>query len=164
MPSGVGAGEPYALLEAAMQRKKRWGIGQVVFSGREQLAVVRPLDGVLTIAMLNYDAEIRKPEDIKNQFTQARTEVRKLRLAEQLVGEWQNDKFDFGKYRDHYREKVRQAIEAKRKGEKLEPVAEEEPEVINLMDALKQSVARAGGHARGNAAHRRKTAQHRRRA
>ena len=47
LPSGANAAEPYALLAAAMEKKKRWGVGQVVFSGREQLAVVRPLDGVL---------------------------------------------------------------------------------------------------------------------
>lgn len=170
VPSGVAAGEPYALLETAMVRQKRWGIGQVVFSGREQLALVRPLDGVLTMAMLNYDAEIRKPSEIKSQFTQARTEARKLRLAEQLIGEWETEKFNFGSYHDRYREKIKQAIEAKRKGEKLQPADEEEPEVINLMDALKQSVARAGrqaenGHARGKSTHRRKpTRQHRRRA
>lgn len=170
MPSGAGAGEPYALLTAAMERKKRWAVGQVVFSGREQLALVRPVDGVLTMAMLNYDAEIRKPEAIKGEFTQARTETRKLRLAEELVSEWQNDKFDFSSYRDNYREKVKQAIEAKRKGEELAPPEEEPPEVINLMDALKRSVARAGGHAKaaGNgkstATKRKPRANHRRRA
>src|SRR6201995_4494395 len=68
IPSGSGANEPYALLQTAMEKKKRWGVGQVVFSGREQLAVVRPLDGVLTMAMLNYDAEIRKPSEIKSEF------------------------------------------------------------------------------------------------
>ena len=34
--------------QSAMEKKRRWGIGQVVFSGREQLALVRPLEGVLT--------------------------------------------------------------------------------------------------------------------
>src|SRR3954468_9627375 len=82
IPSGAGSNEPYALLEAAMEKKKRWGIGQVVFSGREQLAVIRPFDGVLTMAMLNYDAEIRRPAEIKSEFTRPRTAPNKLRLAE----------------------------------------------------------------------------------
>ena len=60
LPTGANASEPYALLEAAMEKKNRWGIGQVVFSGREQLAIVRPLDGVLTMAMLSYDARDSK--------------------------------------------------------------------------------------------------------
>ena len=71
MPSGNNANEPYTLLEAAMEKMKRWGVGQVVFSGREQLAVVRPTQGVLMMMMLNYDAEIRKPSDIKSEITRA---------------------------------------------------------------------------------------------
>ena len=105
------------------------------------------------MAMLNYDAEIRKPEEIKREFTPARTESRKLKLAEQLVDEWQPGKFDFSKYRDHYREKVKQAIEAKIKGEEIQVPEEEPHEVINLMDALKKSVARAGGEAKSSRSH-----------
>jgi DNA end-binding protein Ku len=145
IPSGNSGAEPYALLETAMERKKRWGVGQVVFSGREQLAVVRPLDGVLTMAMLNYDAEIRKSAEMKTEFTRAQTESRKLRLAEQLIDEWQQRDFKFSRYEDRYQDKLKSAVEAKRKGEAIEAPEEEEPAVINLMDALKQSVARAGG-------------------
>jgi DNA end-binding protein Ku len=151
IPSGASASEPYSLLEAAMEKKGRWGVGQVVFSGREQLAVVRPLDGVLTMAMLNYDAEIRKPSAIKSEFTRAHTTPRKLKLAEELVGKWHEGKFDFSEYKDRYRQKVKQAIEAKEKGVDIEPPEEEEGEVINLMEALQRSVKQVGG--RGAARH-----------
>jgi DNA end-binding protein Ku len=145
IPSGSGANEPYALLEAAMEKKKRWGIGQVVFSGREQLAVIRPHDGVLNMAMLNYDGEIRKPSEIKSEFMRPRTTPSKLRLAEDLIGKWQDGKFDFSAYKDRYREKVKEAIAAKKKGiEITAPEDDEEPEVINLMDALKKSVEGVG--------------------
>jgi DNA end-binding protein Ku len=145
LPSGANSSEPYALLEAAMEKKKRWGVGQVVFSGREQLAVVRPLDGVLTMAMLNYDAEIRKPSEIKSEFNRPRTVASKLRLAEDLVAKWQDGKFDFASYKDRYRQKVKDAIAAKKKGVEIEvPDEDDEPEVINLMEALKKSVANVG--------------------
>jgi DNA end-binding protein Ku len=145
IPSGASASEPYALLQAAMEKKKRWGVGQVVFSGREQLAVVRPLDGVLTMAMLNYDAEIRKPAEIKSEFSRPRTTASKLKLAEDLVGKWHDGKFDFASYKDRYREKVKHAIAAKKKGVEVEPPEEEgEHDVINLMEALQQSVANVG--------------------
>jgi DNA end-binding protein Ku len=116
-----------------------------VFSGREQLAVIRPLDGVLTMAMLNYDAEIRKPSEIKSEFTRPRTAAAKLRLAEDLISKWQDGSFDFASYKDNYRRKVKEAIAAKKKGIKIEPPEEdEESEVINIMDALKRSVANDG--------------------
>ncbi|HVT26645.1 MAG TPA: Ku protein [Lacipirellulaceae bacterium] len=142
MPSGPHSSEPYALLEAAMEKKNRWAIGQVVFSGREQLAVVRPLDGVLSMAMLSYDAEIRKPSEIKSEFSRPRTTASKLRLAEDLISKWHDGKFDYSTYKDRYRQKVKAAIAAKKKGVEIgPPEEEEEPEVINLMDALKRSVA-----------------------
>jgi DNA end-binding protein Ku len=144
LPSGASASEPYSLLEAAMEKKGRWGIGQVVFSGREQLALIRPLDGVLTMAMLNYDAEIRKPAEIKSEFTRVHATPRKLKLAEELVGKWHEGKFDFSEYKDNYRKKIKQAIEAKEKGVEIEAPEEEEHEVINLMEALQRSVAHAG--------------------
>src|SRR4051812_20222278 len=145
LPSGANSNEPYSLLGAAVEKKKRWGIGQVVFSGREQLAVVRPLDGVLTMAMLNYDAEIRKPSEIKSEFTRPRATGAKLRLAEDLISKWHEGDFEFSAYKDRYRQRVKEAIAAKKKGVELAPPEEEEePEVINLIDALKKSVARAG--------------------
>lgn len=171
IPSETSSNEPYALLEAAMEKHNCWGIGQVVFSGRQQLATVRPLDGVLAMAMLNYDAEIRKPEDVKSEFTRAHTTPRKLRLAEELIEEWHDKAFDFGQYKDRYQQRIRQAIEAKEKGVELELPREEEPEVINLMDALRRSVAQAeSGHGNGHVTRRKtkrrgsKSARRRRRA
>lgn len=148
IPLGTDSNEPYALLEAAMEKKGRWGVGQVVFSGREQLAVVRPLDGVLMMAMLNYDAEIRKPSEIEKEFTRAHTTARKLHVAEELVGKWHEGKFDFSEYKDRYRQKVKQAIEAKQNGEDVTAPEEEEPEVINLMEALQRSIAGKTGEGR----------------
>jgi DNA end-binding protein Ku len=150
IPSGTSSNEPYALLEAAMERQHKCGIGQVVFSGREQLALVRPLDGVLTMSMLNYDAEIRKPAEIKSDFARPEANSRKLRLAEQLITSWHEGKFDFSDYKDRYRQKVKQAIEAKKKGVQISAPEEEEPEVINLMDALKRSVEHAGARTRNH--------------
>lgn len=144
LPSGGNSHEPYALLAAAMQKKNRWGIGQVVFSGREQLALVRSLDGLLSMAMLNYDAEIRKPDDMKRELVRTSSTPRKLKLAEQLVEQWHEKKFDFSQYEDRYHQKVKEAIEAKEKGVEIEAPEEEEPEVINLMDALKRSIASHG--------------------
>ncbi len=165
MPSGANSAEPYSLLVAAMEKKKRWGIGQVVFSGREQLAVLRPIDGVLHMAMLNYDAEIRKPAEIKSEFTRPRIVSSRLRLAEELVSKWQDTDFNFSAYKDRYRQKVKEMIAAKKKGVELEqPEEEEEPEVINLMDALKRSVAEQGKNGRKRGRKRKNPAAKRKRA
>jgi DNA end-binding protein Ku len=161
LPSGAAAVEPYAVLAAAMEQKARCGVGQVVFSGREQLALVRPVDGMLTMAMLNYDAEIRKASDLKRDVPKTRLTPKKLKLAEQLVEKWQDAKFDFSDYKDRYRQRVKEAIAAKRKGVDLEPPEEEEPEVINLMDALRRSVEETRGKTPKGDSSRPATSKHR---
>jgi DNA end-binding protein Ku len=149
MPSGGNSNEPYALLAAAMEKKGRWGVGQVVFSRREQLAVIRPVDGILCMAMLNYAGEIRKPTEIKTEFTRPRITRNKVKLAEDLVTKWHDDDFDLSSYKDHYQQKVKEALAAKKKGEEITiPEEEKEPEVINLMDALKRSVTQTRRAAR----------------
>ncbi|MBI3862337.1 MAG: Ku protein [Planctomycetia bacterium] len=158
-PDGEHAREPYAVFLAALKRQKRWGVGQVVFSGREQVVAVRPYEGALQMALLNYAAEIRRPQDAIAAIGEARGSDKKLRLADQLIESWTDDDFDFSRYHDTYAEKMKDLIEAKVSGKKLVlPEVEEEPEVINLMEALKKSIGRqrtsqpASAHAspRGN--------------
>jgi DNA end-binding protein Ku len=94
--------------------------------------------------MLNYESEIRKPAEIKSEFTKTQATPRKLRLAEELIAKWHDKEFDFSEYNDTYRQKVQKAIKAKAKGKEIAAPEEEEPEVINLMDALQRSVGRIG--------------------
>jgi DNA end-binding protein Ku len=165
MPSADGAAEPYALLQTAMEKKQRWGVGQVVFSGREQFAVIRPYEGLLHMAMLNYDAEIRKPSELKSEFTRPRITPNKVRLAQDLITKWQEDDFDFSAYKDRYRQKVKEAIAAKKKGvEIVAPEEEEEHDVINLMDALKRSVKESTRAKRTKTKRTRRKTTHRKRA
>lgn len=162
VPAGQPAQEPYAVIVAAMEREDRHGIGQVVFSGKDQLVLVRPVDGVLHMAMLNYDAEIRPAKKVAGDLKKPRDIARQVRLAQKLIEEWSEDDFDFSKYQDPYREKVEELIEAKVKGHEIAPAPEEEPAaVVSLMDALKQSVATLPESRRGRGkakAHRRRSA------
>jgi DNA end-binding protein Ku len=155
VPDGIDAAEPYMVVKEAMVKQDCWGVGQVVFSGREQLAVVRPVGGTLTMSMLSYQDEIRKPEEFHGEFARARTTPRKIKLAEDLIRNWTEKNFDFGEYHDRYRQKVKHLVDAKVQGrEVVAPEEEEEPEVVNLMDALKQSVAqRRGNSSRGPGTH-----------
>lgn len=141
VPSGSAAQEPYGVLTAAMEREGRYAIGQVVFSGKDQIVLVRPLDGVLQMAMLNYDAEIRPPEKVAQGLKKPSGLTRQVKLAQTLIRGWSEDDFDFSQYEDTHRERVERLIAAKLKGDEVAvPEEEEEPEVFNLMDALKKSI------------------------
>ncbi len=138
---GDQAREPYAVFLEALQKENRWGIGQVVFSGKEQLVVVRPHEDALHMALLNYAAAIRDPHKTIVPLAQVKDMEKKVKLAEQLIENWSQTKFDFADYQDQYLEQVKAIIDAKVEGRELVmPEVEEEPAVINLMDALRKSV------------------------
>jgi DNA end-binding protein Ku len=145
VPANETAEEPYEVIVQAMEKAGRVGIGPVVMSGKDQLALVRPIGQVLHMAMLNFNEEIRLPRDLglKIKPKHSAAQRRKVQLAQTLIKGWSVDDFDFDEYDDLYREKVQQLIKAKIAGREIvAPAAEEEaPEVVNLMDALKRSVA-----------------------
>ena len=145
VPDGHSAEEPYAIIVQAMERAGCWGIGQIVLSGKDQLVAVRPLEGRLHMAMLNYDEEIRTPSEVLPRPKLSRAAGKKVQLARTLIQALYSDEFDFMAYDDKYRQRVARLIEAKKKGHELAAPqeAEEEPQVIDLMDALRQSVASA---------------------
>jgi DNA end-binding protein Ku len=143
VPDGRSAAEPYAVITAAMEREERVGIGQVVFSGKQQIALVRPLEGGLHMAMLNYDEEIRPPDEVLSAFKHPHVSTKNVQLAQTLVRTRSSDDFDFAAYDDQYRLKLKSLIEDKVAGREI--VLSEEPatpKVINLMDALKRSISR----------------------
>lgn len=142
LPSGSAAGVPYGVLVAAMEQEEVYGVGQVVFSGKDQVVLIRVVDQVLHMAMLNYEAEIRTPQSVSGELAKTKGQSRQVKLAQTLIRDWAVDDFDFSQYTDTYRERVKELIEAKAKGRKVTVPKEEteEPATINLMEALKQSM------------------------
>ncbi|MBL9095247.1 MAG: Ku protein [Planctomycetaceae bacterium] len=141
VPDGDAALEPFAVFRRALTNEDRYAVGQFAFSGKEQVAVVRPYGDVLHLALLNYAAEIRDAADVAVDEPTIRNVEKKVRMAEQIIRSWESDRFDFASYTDEYLERVRDLIDAKLKGRTIEaPEAEDEPDVVNLMDALKRSL------------------------
>ncbi len=137
--------KPYAVLQEAMAKRNRCGIARVVFSGKEQLVLVRPLDGLLMMSMLNYHAQLHKPEAVADEIHRPELARQEVKLAEMLIDASTAKKFDIAGYRDLYTERLTKLINAKVAGKEVvaQPEEEELP-VINLMDALKLSLNRSG--------------------
>jgi DNA end-binding protein Ku len=141
-PDGSAAEEPYAVIAAALAEEKKCGVGQMVFSSKEQLALIRSEGGILHLAMLNYDEEIRDPGETVGTIPHPSGLARKVELAQTLIRQWSTKDFDFAHYDDPYRERVQKLIEAKLEGRTFKaPQEESAPPVINLMDALKKSLS-----------------------
>lgn len=143
VPSSTDSLEAYQLLTAALEKEKRWGIGHILMSGKDQIIAIRPKQGVLIMMMLNYDAEIRDIEQFKP--SPKKVEPRQLKLALDLIDSWSQKKFDFHEYEDQYRHRLEELIQEKIAGKETVDVpddrdSDEEPPVINLMDALRKSM------------------------
>ncbi len=141
--------KPYAVLHEAMASRDRYGVARVVFSGKDQVVLVRPIDGLLMMSMLNYDARVRKPDTFKDDVKESEVSKQELKLAEMLIDASTSKSFDFAKYEDLHTKRLTELINAKIEGKEVVATpAEEEVPVINLMDALKQSLGKAEGSAK----------------
>lgn len=142
VPADTHAHEPYAVIAEAMAKKDRNGIGRIFFSGKEQIVLVRPLEGVLHMAMLNYEAEIRPAQKVAGTIAKPKNASKQLHLAESLIEQWSQKDFDFSQYEDKHRERVKKLIESKAHGKEIAaPKEKHKPaETLNLMDALMKSL------------------------
>jgi DNA end-binding protein Ku len=141
LPDGPMGLKPYAVLLKAMAEQGCCGVGQAVFSGREQLVLVRPMDGVIGLEMLHFHNQIRSQESLSAEIELPEVKKEELRLAARLIEASTREKFDLAEYQDVYTRKLQEVIEAKVAGKQIARPPEEETPVINLMDALRKSVA-----------------------
>ncbi|HVW02137.1 MAG TPA: Ku protein [Planctomycetaceae bacterium] len=148
LPDGPIGQKPYALIHQSMLDEGIHGVGQVVLSSREQLVLVRPIGKLLAMTSLAYDTEVKKPESFEDELVETSMVPQELDLTKQLMSAFLKEDFDLAAYKDVYTEKLTELIEAKVQGRELvAPAHGEEPHVINLMEALKASVAQAQGGA-----------------
>ncbi len=132
----------YALLFKAMEEKRVVAVAKITMHQRERIVAIRPYDKGLTLHTLYYADEVREVAEY-GQDTQAQVNDKELQLAEQFIASLTSD-FDARAYKDTYEERVMQLIESKGEG-KQAPAPIDKPHlapVIDLMEALKRSVAR----------------------
>jgi DNA end-binding protein Ku len=141
-----GAAKAYGLLLNAMADADKVAIARVVIRSKEQLVAIRPhRDGdLLVMETMVFADEVVGTEDIDDlpESKDLKVSERELKMARQLI-ESLTDTFDPSKYKDSYREKVLELIEAKADGQEI-TVAPEVPEpakVPDLMAALEASLA-----------------------
>jgi DNA end-binding protein Ku len=146
LPEGAAADKPYRVLRQAMHQEKRCALGQVVITGREELALVRPTESVLTMSLLNYTSQVKPLADFVEEVGEGRVSADELKLARTLIQQTSSDEAGLDDYEDTYTQKFKEAIEAKIAGKEVITAPEEEDvPVVNLMDALRKSLKQGGG-------------------
>jgi DNA end-binding protein Ku len=134
---------PYVLLLRAMQDAGMAAVGKFVLWGKENLCLIRPLGESLALETLYFAEDIRPRAEIDEAVEETDVKDPELAMARQLVESLVGD-FVPEDYENEYRNELRAMLEAKLAGKEIaKPEPVETAPVVDLMEALKQSVAQA---------------------
>jgi DNA end-binding protein Ku len=150
-PEGELAAETFRVVGEAMAHTNKVGLGRITMSGRERPVLVEPRAEGLLMSQLRSSDEVRPAEFAGKQEAQIDPDL--VSLAETII-ERKSGRFEPAAFHDRYQEALRALVDSKLKGEvtAASPLIEEPPKVVNLMDALKRSLAREEAAAPGRAA------------
>ena len=146
---GKGGERAYKLLGEALKKTKLAAVGQYVARGKQYLVMLRPMEGGLVLETLHYADEVRSMKDVP--LPEGDVKPAELTLALQIIEQLKTDAFRPGQYKDTVRERMLEQIQAKVAGEDIvaEPTEAPETQIIDLMEALKASLAKGGRKAEG---------------
>lgn len=152
----------YQLLLKTLEATKRVGIAKVAMHQREYTVFIRPYDHGLALHTMYFANEIREAPGY-GKTDEIKLKPQEVKLAEQLVTNL-SEPFRLEKYHDEFQDRLKALIEAKQKGREV--AAAPEPHrapVIDMMAALKKSLAASGSAARKQPARAQRHAESRRR-
>jgi DNA end-binding protein Ku len=136
-----GGARAYKLLAQVLVDTGRVAIGKYAARGKQYLVMVRPMENGLVMEQLHYPDELRAFSEVP--IEDATVKPAELKLATQLVEQAASDEFKPELYKDEVRERMLALIQRKVEGEDitLAPTAEPEHKIIDIMEALKASLA-----------------------
>lgn len=141
---GKGGERAYQLLTEALKKTKRAAIGQYAARGKQYLVMLRPMDGGLVMETLHYADEVRSVKEVP--LPEGDVKTAELALAMQLIDQGKSDAFRPEAYEDNVRKRMLEQIQRKVEGHEItaEPTEAPETQIIDLMEALKASLAKGG--------------------
>jgi len=136
-----GGNKAYKLLALALEQSGKAALARYAARGKQYLVLIRSHDGRLVMQQLYYADEVRSLDEI--EVDDAKVSDQEVKLALQLIEQTSSDRFEPKKYEDAVKKRVLEAIERKVAGHEIQisPAAEPEAQVIDLMEALKRSLA-----------------------
>jgi DNA end-binding protein Ku len=142
--------EAFAVIREAMRGKDMVGLGRIVLAKRERVIALQPWDKGLLGTTLRYAYEVRNASEYFDEIPDSKIPKEMLQLAEHILESKAGD-FDPTTFVDHYEEAVVEMLKRKQAGAPVSKRKEAAPpsNVVNLMDALRRSIAVEKGAAAG---------------
>jgi DNA end-binding protein Ku len=145
VPDGEVGQQAFAVIREAIRKEGMVALGKVVFTSREHVIALEPRDNGMVGVTLRYPYEVRQPDEYFDTIDDEKVPKDMLDLAIHIV-DTKRGKFEPEKFEDHHENALKELLRKKQKGEKIErPREPASTNVVNLMEALRQSVKAEGG-------------------
>lgn len=141
VPDGKNSVDAFAVIRDAMKNQGRVALARVVLSNRERIVAIEPLGKGLLVTTLRYADEVRDEEEFFGDIKTPKISKDMIELASHIL-DTKASHFDPSKFEDEYENALKKLVKQKAAGKviKAPEPAEKGGNVINLMDALKQSL------------------------
>src|ERR671910_1282909 len=139
-PEGKVGTDAFAVIREIIENMKMVALGRVVLTSREHVIALEPRGKGLMGTLLRYPYEVRDPKDFFGDIPDVNVTKDMLDLARHIV-QTKSGHFHPEKFEDRYESALKDLIERKQAGMKIEPVKHAPaPKVVNLLEALKASI------------------------
>jgi DNA end-binding protein Ku len=145
VPDGEVGQQAFAVIREAIKQEGMVAIARVVFTSREHIIALEARGKGLMGVTLRYPYEVRKEADFFDDIPAEKVPKDMLELATHIV-DTKKGHFDPDKFKDRYEDALKELLQKKQHGDKIEAPRERAPaKVISLMDALRRSVEAGRG-------------------
>jgi len=145
VPDGEVGQQAFAVIREAIRKEGMVAVGKVVFTSREHIIALEPRGKGMMGVTLRYPYEVRQQDEYFADIEDEKVPKDMLDLAAHIV-DTKRGKFEPEKFQDEYEDALKELLRKKQRGEKIEQRKEAAPSnVINLMDALRNSLKAEGG-------------------
>ncbi len=132
----MGGEKAFELLRTALMEEQKIAIGKTVMREKENLIAIIPREDGLLIQTMLFQDDIK---ELPKTYQKPEINKEELEMAKMLINSMDTP-FNSAEYKDEYQEKLKTLIETKIQGKEVQKQEESQTTIINLMEALKQSI------------------------
>jgi DNA end-binding protein Ku len=150
VPDGAISQQSYAVILQALADQNLAAVGRLVKNGKDSIVMIRPNEHVMAMTVLSSASQVLSPLSVAAEAPRIAVSAQELKLTKSLLDVFYKKKLELSDFPEHYSQRVKELVEAKIAGKQIAmPPTDEHPPVINLMDALKKSLATVKSSSQG---------------